>query len=146
MYVLVGNQGHVALFKQKMKTNRFQLSKVFENNQYLEKETDIYSHRAGTGVTSFTSDQVTFGESHYRQELVSKFCKEIVSYVDKLTLNDNNSSIVLIGGPSFVGEFRKKKSKNADKVISHEIVKNFYTEKPHELKKFLHDHNFKEAI
>lgn len=133
MYILVGNQGHAALFRR-TRDNQLSLTKVFENTKFTKKESNIYTHRAGTGVTSYTSDQTTLGESNYKQELVKKFCKKLVDKLEKLI--PQNAKLILIGGPSFLGELRKKYTVPLEKRITNEVVKNFYTDNPHELNQF----------
>ena len=138
MYVLVGNQWNVALFNRENKYDSFRLKQTFRNHKFQDKDSHLFTHRAGTGKTFHTNDQETLGESHYKEELVAKFCKDIVQYMEKTT-KDNKSKVIIVGGPSFIGELRKKSSKNLNKAISKEMTKNFYTEKPHELEKFLKD-------
>jgi protein required for attachment to host cells len=142
MYVLIGNQGQAAIFRRRRKTDSFELFKKFENEPFTKKESKIYSHRAGTGTTSYTSDQVTFGEGHYKDELVSRFCKDIVESLEKATKDEKAQKVIVVGAPALVGELRKKSSKKLNSLIADQIPKNFYTEKSHELETFLKHRNY----
>ena len=134
MDVLVANQGKAALFKGKKDLSNLKLNKSFENEDFLKKDSSLFTHRAGNGFTSYTSDKVTLGENKYKEELVSKFSDEISSYIHDLAKGGAENSLIVIAEPSFLGEFRKKID---PELVKEEVPKNFYTVKPHGLDQYL---------
>lgn len=145
MHILLGNRGHASLFESDKKETSYFFKKIFENKKMMEKESSIFTDRAGTGRTSNTSDQAKMGESHYKEELVSKFCIEIVSELSKLASSGELKSLSLICEPSFLGEFRKKITPILEPLINSELPKNFYTQKPHKLTQFLKNHDLEKV-
>jgi protein required for attachment to host cells len=143
MYILLANQGHASVFKNDGKNKSFVFKKKFENKDMMQKDSKLFSDRAGVGQSSNTSNQVTLGQSHYREELVSKFSLDIVDYLSKLASKGELESLTLVCGPAFLGEFRKKIPKILSPLINQELSKNFYTEKPHELQDFVESHKLK---
>lgn len=104
-------------------------------------DSQIFSDKSGTGESSFISNHTTLGESHYKEELVSKFSSEIIRFLTKLHSSGDLDSLTLICGPKFLGEFRKKITPSLKSLITSELSKNFYTEEPYKLKVFLDTHN-----
>lgn len=141
MHILLANQGHASIFKSDNTKKGFILNKKFENEKMMSKESSMFTDRSGTGTTSNTSNQVPMGESHYKEELVSKFSNHIKDYLSTLASRGELESLTIICEPSFLGEFRKKMPAILEPLVKEELPKNFYTEKPHELKKFLESHD-----
>jgi len=143
MHILLANQAYASIFDNNNKKKRLVLKKKFENKKMMRKESSLFSDRAGVGKTSNTSDLSTLGQSHYKEELVSKFCNNIADHLSTLASCGELKSLTVISEPSFLGEFRKKTPTTLRPLIIKELSKNFYTEKVHELKGFLEDHDIK---
>jgi len=140
MHILLANNAHASLFQSDKFLVNITFLKKFENEIFLEKDSSIFTDRAGTSRTSNTSNQVKMGESHYKEELVLKFCKEIVDHLDKMALDKKLTNLNIICEPSFLGELRNEITPALKKLINKELAKNFYTEKPLELGEFLKNH------
>ncbi|MAX67247.1 MAG: host attachment protein [Bacteriovoracaceae bacterium] len=135
--ILVANKGKAALFKWNARKKESKLIKKFTNKKIQKKESQLFTDRAGRGSTSYTHDQATMGESHYKEKLVDSFSIDIVNDVEEEMRKENLSSLTIISEPSLLGKIREKMSGRLRQFTKNEIAKNFYTENFHQLKTFL---------
>lgn len=142
-WVLLANQGRAIIFS--LDGDAYKIVKKFECPEAMKKESDIFTSRSGTAVTSFTNDQVSVTESHYMEEVNHRFAHEIVDYLEKNRHLGAFTNLNIVSAKNFAGELRHRLSTCLQQMIGDEILKNFYTEKPYQLMNFLSEHQSKPA-
>jgi len=138
MEVLLVNNEKAALFDYNDFKKKAKIKRVFQNEDYAKKESELFTHKAGRQATSYSHDQASFSDNNgFKDELVHKFTNDIMDYVNELNRSGHLHDLIIISEPSVLGKLRKKTTKELDEKISKEVPKNFYTEKRHELEKYL---------
>ena len=137
-WILLASSGKAIIYEKGK--NTYSIVERFVNEQAEKTESEIYSDRSGSARTSYTNNQIALSEHHYHDELDSKFAKNISNFLEKKLNAKEVDNVVIVSNKKFIGNIRDKIPKHLKKNIQKEILKNFYTELPHELNTFLEGH------
>jgi len=140
-WVLLANKGKAIIFsKNKGPKGPYDIKEKFINSSAFKKESDIYSDRSGASRTSYTNNSASLSDSKYKMEQGNKFANEIVRFLDKGVVAKDYDQLIIVSDKGFIGNLRSKIPAQVNSTKEKEILKNFYTEVPHELNLFLKEH------
>lgn len=141
-WILLSTTAKAIIYSHDTKKDTYTIIKKFKNEQATKKETEIFSDRPGAATMSFASDLAGMEDrDSYENEVRHKFANEFMDYIEQARHFNKFDSILLVTIKGFAGHIRDNISTSLAEKVEGEILKNFYTEKVHELKKFLGPHS-----
>lgn len=134
-WFLLANKGNAIIYNKTKEG--YDIVEKFHNSIVFNRKYDVYSDRAGASKTSYTNNLLSLNSTHFDEENKRRFAKKITYYIKDAKNKDKFNKLVIIGSKSFIGYLRNKLTKPIKAKITKEILKNFYTEKEHELDLFM---------
>lgn len=136
-WIVMANKVECIIFEKK--SGYYSKVHYFSNPKLNEKESELFTDRAGTSRTTYTSDQTSISENHYFEQLARMFALDITNYLEKQRDLHRFDKLTIISGPAFMGALRDSMPQPLKLCWDTEIVRNFYTEKVHELMVFFNE-------
>ena len=140
-WILLATSAHAIIYTHDTKKNKYQVLKKFENEPATKKRVEIFSDRPGASTTSFSHGLGAMEDrDSYEIEMIHKFTNEFMEYIDNARHFDKFNSLLIVTTKTMMGHIRNNLSTSLSEKVQGQILKNFYTEKPHELESFLNTH------